>query len=608
MEVLTLDDFVFGRAPGGPAADQDRPRGRGGRCPARNGAASARTPPVLADRTAWSAGCRRSVVRAGAAGYRLHRMEPEYPEVELVRAGAAAEACGRASPGESSVESAATFPRAPGPATARPAALSSAILRRFVRPVRRGARSSSPGRRAPRSRLTRQTRLEAARWSRAHNLHLLGGRAYFCFQRGLETWLAGADPDALVLEANPRYLSSPRAIDWMERRGRRVLGWGLGAPKGGFLSGWFRRRFLQRLSGVIAYSTRGASQYAAAGVPVDRIWVAPNAVEPPLAKPLRATDGPPAGPSHLRRAASARASASRRCSAACAAVTPRAGVVDRRGWTGSRTIDLHRRTSAPEGRLHRGRPRPRTARRCWMRPILFVLPGTGGLALQQALARGLPVIAAEGDGSQEDMVTPSNGWLVPPGESGALASTPAVRGERSLSPRAPWGKPRCAWRRRVFPRRSCLRSLSGPSEKGWKADRAAGFCRRRPQSYRPKLDRVLRASWTGGPSRHDASLCRNSRAGVARNRLPMAGLQRRGSATSAQSDGRDHSAALDRSMDGPAAGGDLERHPARAQAGPGPRAAAPLRGDAGDGRASAQRPSSFRPGATTSRFTRRRRR
>jgi len=53
---------------------------------------------------------------------------------------------------------------------------------------------------------------------------------------------------------------------------------------------------------------------------------------------------------------------------------------------------------------------------------LFVLPGTGGLAVQQAMARGLPVIAAQGDGSQEDMVTPDNGWLVPPGDPGALAS------------------------------------------------------------------------------------------------------------------------------------------------------------------------------------------
>jgi glycosyltransferase involved in cell wall biosynthesis len=46
---------------------------------------------------------------------------------------------------------------------------------------------------------------------------------------------------------------------------------------------------------------------------------------------------------------------------------------------------------------------------------LFVLPGTGGLALQQALGFALPAIAAEGDGTQTDLVRPVNGWLVEPG-------------------------------------------------------------------------------------------------------------------------------------------------------------------------------------------------
>ena len=43
---------------------------------------------------------------------------------------------------------------------------------------------------------------------------------------------------------------------------------------------------------------------------------------------------------------------------------------------------------------------------------LFVLPGTGGLAIQQAMAKGLPVIVAEGDGTQEDLVDSTNGWLL----------------------------------------------------------------------------------------------------------------------------------------------------------------------------------------------------
>ena len=52
---------------------------------------------------------------------------------------------------------------------------------------------------------------------------------------------------------------------------------------------------------------------------------------------------------------------------------------------------------------------------------LFVLPGTGGLAIQQAMSFGLPVIAAEADGTQADLVRPVNGWQVPPNDAAALA-------------------------------------------------------------------------------------------------------------------------------------------------------------------------------------------
>ena len=54
---------------------------------------------------------------------------------------------------------------------------------------------------------------------------------------------------------------------------------------------------------------------------------------------------------------------------------------------------------------------------------LFVLPGTGGLAVQQAMARALPVIVAQGDGTQDDMVRPGNGWQVPPDDLEALTVT-----------------------------------------------------------------------------------------------------------------------------------------------------------------------------------------
>ena len=40
--------------------------------------------------------------------------------------------------------------------------------------------------------------------------------------------------------------------------------------------------------------------------------------------------------------------------------------------------------------------------------------------MQQAMAHGLPVVVAEADGTQRDMVASENGWLVPPGDLSAL--------------------------------------------------------------------------------------------------------------------------------------------------------------------------------------------
>jgi glycosyltransferase involved in cell wall biosynthesis len=51
---------------------------------------------------------------------------------------------------------------------------------------------------------------------------------------------------------------------------------------------------------------------------------------------------------------------------------------------------------------------------------LFVLPGTGGLAVQEAMAHALPVIVARGDGTQDDLVRPENGWQLPPEDLDSL--------------------------------------------------------------------------------------------------------------------------------------------------------------------------------------------
>jgi glycosyltransferase involved in cell wall biosynthesis len=59
--------------------------------------------------------------------------------------------------------------------------------------------------------------------------------------------------------------------------------------------------------------------------------------------------------------------------------------------------------------------------KCFLAGDFFVMPGTGGLALQEAMQYGKPVAAAEADGSQRDLIREGeNGWLLPPGDESAL--------------------------------------------------------------------------------------------------------------------------------------------------------------------------------------------
>ena len=133
--------------------------------------------------------------------------------------------------------------------------------------------------------------LKLAQLFPANNRHLLSGPFYLCRQTNILEWLESWQPDALVLEANPRYLSSAKAIHWMHARGKPVLGWSLGAPAVSGTLAVFRRssrlRFLRKLDGYISYSQRGADEHLALGLPADKVFVAHNAAALRAPAPLR---------------------------------------------------------------------------------------------------------------------------------------------------------------------------------------------------------------------------------------------------------------------------------------------------------------------------------
>lgn len=218
-----------------------------------------------------------------------------------------------------------------------------------------------------------------------------------------------------------------------------------------------RRASLGGLSGVIAYSTRGKGEFEALGFPSSRVFVAPNAIAPRPSIPLDPSTALRAGSSTPRLFDSSTYGPFDRPKGEQGQQIPRLLFVGRlqprkrvdllleacaslaepvelwivgEGPARSDLESLARRVF-PAAEFH-GDQRGPALEALFDQADLFVLPGTGGLAVQQALAHGLPVIVARGDGTQQDMVTSQNGWLVADGDGAGLEAAIAA----ALSDRA----------------------------------------------------------------------------------------------------------------------------------------------------------------------------
>jgi glycosyltransferase involved in cell wall biosynthesis len=298
--------------------------------------------------------------------------------------------------------------------------------------------------------ITTADQLRITNYHAGKNLHLFGGPLYLCYQRGLLDWLRGWDPEALIVEANPRYLSTPSAVKWMHEQGKPVIGWGLGVPPPGLPQNPTEKSlanhsknlfqilgevpkaegvgvrvwesFIHQFDAMIAYSQRGADEYAALGFSREKIFIAHNSVSSPPTfplptRPLTFNPSPSSGqalrPTILfvgRLQARKRVDLLLR---ACAELGSNPRLVIVGDGPERKELESLAKEIYPGaefvGSRHGAELRP-----YFMEADLFVLPGTGGLAIQEAMSYGLPVIVAQGDGTQDDLVRKENGWQIPP--------------------------------------------------------------------------------------------------------------------------------------------------------------------------------------------------
>jgi len=261
--------------------------------------------------------------------------------------------------------------------------------------------------------------LTKAHFFEAKNVHLFSGRFYSCWQVNICRWLQNWQPKVLIMEANPRYPYSWFAIRWMYAHTGKVIGWGLGSPqpkdKCGQVRQILRRKFIQKFDALITYSQFGLREYAALGFPEKRIFKAPNAVAPKpthplIERPMRFRGEQPVilyvGRLQERKRID---QLIRACALLQTTNRPALWIVG----DGPMRAQLENlaREAYPSTKFY-GAQHGGDLEMLFRSADLFVLPGTGGLAVQQAMSFGLPVIVGEADGTQSDLVRSENGWML----------------------------------------------------------------------------------------------------------------------------------------------------------------------------------------------------
>ena len=271
-------------------------------------------------------------------------------------------------------------------------------------------------------------KLKLAQWIKVKNVRRGFGVFTYYKQPELIEKLNQIKPTVFVSEASPRLSDTARVTRYLKRKNVPSLGWGAGTTD--FwnrpfkrLRSFYRNRVLSHFDGMLCYGTLAQSQYQAIGYKPDNTFVLYNAT-------VRQPDGSSA-PSRPPCVAPIKVlfiggllktkSIDRLIEAASLLQNDGKSLIVQIVGSGPEAENLQQlaiKLKAPVEFLGRqtGEGLADIARAA----DLFVLPGLGGLAIQEAMSFGLPVIVTEADGTELDLIQ-ENGWITKKDNTQALA-------------------------------------------------------------------------------------------------------------------------------------------------------------------------------------------
>jgi len=262
--------------------------------------------------------------------------------------------------------------------------------------------------------------LDVAIWRKTENYCFSLGGHRFYWQQGLNDWIKQFQPDVLVAESNPRLLSNYIGLRLARNLGIPVFGWGIGVmgnPTNKGVYRLFMRQYFRQFNSMIVYSRKGASDLIQLGVNSERIFIAPNSVS--HVEAVRLQSEKDNGKQRVRDWKDhlglgslpvlifvGRLIPEKKVDILIRAVsqlkTPCELLVVGDGPMREELEGLS--STLPKKTYFLGHLEGRNLALSIAASDLFVMPGTGGLAVQEAMAFGTPVIVGSSDGTQWDLV------------------------------------------------------------------------------------------------------------------------------------------------------------------------------------------------------------